>query len=454
MIYDTIAAIATPIGEGSIGIVRISGDDAFAIVNSIFKSPRGEKWFKGSHRLYYGHVVDEKDGRIVDEVLISVMKAPHTYTREDVAEINCHGGIVPLLEILKLVLAHGARQALPGEFTKRAFLNGRIDLSQAESVIDIIRAKTGLSLNLAVNQLQGKLSEKILQIWNQIMGMLAELEAAIDFPEDEVEEKSIMEMINTAELVKNQLAELINSAESGRIYREGLRTVIAGRPNVGKSSLLNALLRENRAIVTEVPGTTRDVIEEMLSIRGIPLILIDTAGIRKTEDIVERIGVGKAKESLAAADMVLLVIDVISGFTDEDREIARLYKDKKIIVILNKIDLNGDIFIGVNDLPVVNISAKTGAGLSLLEDKIEELALQGITGISGDVAVSNVRHQMAIKEARQHVEDFIAAIENDLPPDLSSLELRLSLECLGEITGSTVTEDLLDRIFKDFCIGK
>ena len=454
MIYDTIAAISTPVGEGGIGIVRISGDDTLQIINKIFKSPSGENWYRGSHRLYYGHIVNPADGRIIDEVLMSVMMAPHTYTRENVAEINCHGGMVPMLEVLKVVLSSGARQALPGEFTKRAFLNGRLDLNQAESVIDIIRAKTGSSLKVAMNQLRGDLSDKIRHIQDQMLGMLAELEAAIDFPEDEVEERKSSAMISNAASVMAQLDELIESAETGRIYREGICTVIAGRPNVGKSSLLNALLRENRAIVTEVPGTTRDIIEEMLNIKGIPLRLIDTAGIRRTEDYVEKIGVQKTRESLESADMVLLVVDVINGFTDEDRDILAKFKAKKIIVIMNKIDLDGDILIDLHDLPVVNISAKTGEGLSLLEDKIMEVALADGVGLPEAVTVSNVRHQTAIKEARISMEDFNGALKSGLTADLSSIELRSAWESLGEITGSTVTEDLLDRIFTDFCIGK
>ncbi len=454
MLYDTIAAISTPLGEGGIGIVRISGEDAIEIAEKIFLSPRGMDWYKGSHRMYYGQIVHPESRRVIDEVLLSVMKAPHTYTREDVVEINCHGGMVPLREVLKTVIDAGARQAHPGEFTKRAFLNGRLDLTQAESVIDIIRAKTDSSLRVAMNQLRGQLSDKVSNIQDQMLGMLAGLEAAIDFPEDEVEEKTKIEMMTTAESVMGQLEELINSADTGKIYREGIRTVIAGRPNVGKSSLLNALLREKRAIVTEVPGTTRDIIEEMLNIRGIPLRLMDTAGIRETEDVVEKIGVEKTRERLEEADLVLLVVDVITGMTGEDYEVIERFKDKKIIIIVNKIYLKKNKSVDYCGLPVVKLSAHTGEGLKILEDKIEEVALDGGMNIPETVTVSNVRHQTSIKNAKKHMEDFVVSLRNDLPPDLLSVELRSAWESLGEITGSTVTEDLLDRIFTDFCIGK
>lgn len=460
MLNDTIAAISTPLGEGGIGIVRITGNDALNIAEKIFISPKGANWFKGSHNIYYGHVINPENGRVIDEVLMTVMKSPHTFTREDVVEINCHGGIVPLREVLKTVIAAGARQAEPGEFTKRAFLNGRLDLTQAESIIDIIRAQTDSSLKVAMNQLRGGLSKKVTSLQDQILNLLAGLEAAIDFPEDDIDEKEINEIIDEAKKIINELDELIQGAETGKIYREGLRTVIAGRTNVGKSSLLNALLRETRAIVTDVPGTTRDIIEELLNIRGIPLRLIDTAGLRETEDIVEKIGVSRTRESIRDADLVLLVVDATDGMTDEDREILELAGNKKVLIIINKIDLlknngsNNNVQVDSGEKPVVEISALTGEGLKKLEDRIVEVALAGNINAPEAVSISNIRHQNSIKQAKQSMEDFLSSMKNCVPADLASIELRGAWEALGEITGSTVTEDLLDRIFADFCIGK
>lgn len=459
MYEDTIAAISTPLGEGGIGIVRISGPEATEIANTIFRAKKGDWVNAGSHRLIYGHIVDQS-GKTVDEVLLSYMKAPHTYTREDVVEINCHGGIVPLRKILELALARGARLAEPGEFSKRAFLNGRLDLAQAESVIDVIRSKTEAGLKLAVSQLRGVLSQKILILQNGLLGLLAQVEANIDFPEDDLEEATGLSIINSSEDLLEEIQEMIRGAEAGKIYREGISTIIIGRPNVGKSSLLNAMLRENRAIVTEIPGTTRDIIEEVINIRGIPLKIIDTAGLRETEDIVEKIGVEKTREMIEQADLVLLVLDAARGLADEDYAIMKSIGEKKAIFLVNKVDVE-ESRIGENDLerlaekrPVLWISAEKGTGLDELEERIVDMVLGGQVAGSDTVMVGNIRHKQALEKAARHLSEAVDGIKSRIPVDVVAIDIRTAWEALGEITGSTVTEDLLDRIFADFCIGK
>lgn len=456
---DTIAAISTPLGEGGIGIVRISGPEAVKIAKKLFRAKKEEWQEAGSQRLFYGHVVD-KSGDVVDEVLLGVMRAPKTYTREDIVEINCHGGIVPLRRVLELVLEEGARLAEPGEFSKRAFLNGRLDLAQAESVIDLIRSKTEAGLKLAVAQLRGDLSEKIADLQDRLLGLLAQVEACIDFPEDGLEEVTGQEIKNTCEELLNEINEMIRAAETGRIYREGISTIIIGRPNVGKSSLLNALLRENRAIVTEIPGTTRDVIEEYLNIRGIPLKIIDTAGLRETEDLVEKIGVEKTKEMIGGADLVLLVLDAAEGLVEGDYEITGLVENKNTVFIVNKMDVEDKRIDKkkVEELaegrPVLWISAKERMGLNDLEETIAGMVLQGRVEASGAVLVTNVRHKQALEKAARHLGEAGEGIKNKLPVDIVAIDIRAAWEAMGEITGSTVTEDLLERIFADFCIGK
>lgn len=461
MIEDTICAISTPPGEGGIGIVRVSGPMATAVARKIFQSKgAGEWWTEKSHVLVYGHIIDPVDGKLVDEVLLGYMKGPRTYTREDIVELNCHGGALPLRRTMELTLAAGARLAEPGEFTKRAFLNGRIDLAQAESVIDIIRAKTEKGLKVAASQLKGELSRRVSLLQDQILGLLAQVEANIDFPEDDLEETTGRYIAAAAGNLNGILDRLIENAAVGRVYREGIWTIITGRPNVGKSSLLNKLLRENRAIVTEIPGTTRDVIEEVINIRGIPLKLVDTAGIRAAEDIVEKLGVEKTKEMIEGADLILLVLDATAGLTEGDREIFHLVQGRETIVLLNKTDLNqegilpADLVGLAEGMPVLSISARTGSGLEKLEDQIITMALGGRITASDEILITNVRHKAALERARRHLDEAIAAVKGEVPVDIVAIDIREAWESLGEITGKTLTEDIVDRIFADFCIGK
>jgi len=454
---DTIAAISTPIGEGGIGIVRLSGDQVEDIIQRVFRRPGGNGKLE-SHRLYYGEIVDPASDDVVDEVLVSLMRSPRSYTREDVAEINCHGGVVALRRVLELVVREGARIAERGEFTKRAFLNGRIDLSQAESVIDIIRARTEDSLSVAVRQLQGELSERVREIEEEMVGLLAALEAALDFPEDDIAETPRGEVRKRVMKAVSELDGLLTTSETGRVVREGVSTVIVGSPNVGKSTLLNALLRENRAIVTEVPGTTRDVIEEIMNLNGIPLRLIDTAGIRVTQDVVEKMGVERGREALAQADLVLWVVDASQGMSEVEMELAGVLKTRKVIVCINKIDLERRI--GVDDVrkvlpgkPVVEMSLKEGTGRERLEQAIEETVLKG--GVrAGEALVTRSRQREALERAREAFVRVIDTIDKGMNIDFMTIDLRDGLEHLGEVTGETVSEAVIDRIFKDFCIGK
>jgi len=456
---DTIAAISTPLGEGGIGIVRISGPKAVKIAKKVFRARSGD-WTDGSgHRLIYGYVVD-CEGVIVDEVLLGYMRAPHTYTREDVVEINCHGGIVPLRKTMEMALAAGARLAEPGEFSKRAFLNGRLDLAQAESVIDVIRSKTEAGLRLAVSQLKGELSLKVTEIQERLMGLLAQVEANIDFPEDDLEEATGNKVIGESENLLNEIELIIKGAEAGRIYREGISAVIVGRPNVGKSSLLNALLGENRAIVTEIPGTTRDIIEEYINISGIPMKIIDTAGLRETDDIVEKMGVEKTREVIGPAELVLLVLDAERGLADEDYKIISFIGEKKTIFIINKADVE-EKKIEAEELkkvtrgrPVLWISVLEKNSLVELKKTIVEMVLGGQVTVADEILVANVRHKQALEKAARRLAEVIDGVRRMAPVDVMAIDIRAAWEALGEITGSTVTEDLLDRIFADFCIGK
>lgn len=454
MFDDTIAAISTPIGEGGIGIIRISGAEADRVLRRVFVRKRGSGL--PARRMVYGHVIDPTSGVTIDEALACYMPAPRTYTRENVAEINCHGGPIALQRALSAVLAAGARLANPGEFTLRAFLNGRIDLAQAESVMDIVRAKTAASLSVAVGQLQGRLSSQVRDVRRELLSALAYLTATIDFTEDEIPEQDVVAPLAEA---RRRLQSLLASADAGIVYRQGVRTAIVGRPNVGKSSLMNALLDQDRAIVTPVPGTTRDTVEEVLNLRGIPLVLIDTAGITRTDDEVERIGVQRSHQAIERANLVVMVVDGSEPLQDRDREIAALIANRPAIVVLNKADLP----LHVDDAELdqlapgvarVTTSMKTGAGLQDLESAIADLVLGGRVMASDELLVSNPRHRDAIRRAEQHVADALSSLNDSVPVDLVCIDLTSAVSALGEITGETVGEDLLDSIFSTFCVGK
>ncbi len=460
MLDDTIAAISTPLGVGGIGIVRISGPCAIDIADGIFKSHR-DKTLKeaDSHTIQYGHMYDPSTDQVIDEVLMMVMKSPHTYTKEDVVEVNCHGGIVAIQKTLSVILSQGARIAEPGEFTKRAFLNGRIDLSQAEAVIDIIKAKTEESLQSAVFQLDGSLSSKVKEFRHKVLEMIAHIEAAIDYPEHDIEEMTFQMMKEKTEVLLQELTDLIKTADTGKILREGLQTVIIGKPNVGKSSLMNALLREQRAIVTEIAGTTRDVLEEYLNIQGVPLKIIDTAGIRQTEDIVEKIGVSKSKEFLEKADLILMMLDASERLSLEDVEILQQIKDKKAIVLMNKTDLSSvldmdEVLEIIGEKKVIPLSIIENKGLGALEATLKDMFFAGELTIGQDVMITNVRHKDALLRTKKSLLAVMETIAYRMPEDLISVDLQQAYAHLGEITGDSVGEDLIDQIFKQFCLGK
>jgi len=460
LLSDTIAAISTPLGEGGIGIVRLSGHRAFDIARKVFIPAGGKEWWEGNpgYRLFYGYVSEPRNSEIIDEVLIGVMAAPKSYTKEDVVEFNCHGGLIPLRKILETVLGQGARLAEPGEFSRRAFLNGRLDLIQAEAVIDIIRAKTDAGLKLAVSQLKGEFSGKVGEIQKELTALLAEVEASIDFPDEFPEPEDRFQIREKLVKILKQVGFLIDSAEKGKIYREGILAVIAGRPNAGKSSLLNALLKEKRAIVTEIPGTTRDIIEEVVNIKGIPIKLADTAGLRPTDDPVESIGVQRSRDALESADLVLFIIDAVQGFTKEDRELLEGLHKKRKILLINKIDLTGAGRVSAScpdgECPVLEISAKTGAGLEELSNTIEKIVFEGKIEPGGNYLVSNVRHRDILRRCEDHLKEALQAVEEGLPEDLQAVDLHAAWVTLGEITGSTATEEIIDHIFANFCIGK
>ncbi|WP_347709312.1 tRNA uridine-5-carboxymethylaminomethyl(34) synthesis GTPase MnmE [Bacillus sp. FJAT-47783] len=461
MEFDTIAAISTPMGEGAIAIVRLTGDEAIQIADKIFRSPTNKSLADvPTHTIHYGNIVDPESEQVVEEVMVSVMRAPKTFTREDVVEINCHGGLVTVNRVLQLVLTHGARLADPGEFTKRAFLNGRIDLSQAEAVMDLIRAKTDRAMNVALGQMEGRLSKLIKRLRQELLETLAHVEVNIDYPEyDDVEEMTHQLLIEKAQYVKREIEKLLQTSEQGKILREGLSTVIIGRPNVGKSSLLNGLVHENKAIVTDIPGTTRDVIEEYVNVRGVPLRLVDTAGIRETEDIVERIGVERSRQVLKEADLILLVLNYNETLSHEDRQLFEAVKGMDYIVIVNKTDLPKQIDLNevsklANGRSVVTTSLKEEEGIDKLEEAISSLFFAGNIQ-SGDLTyVSNTRHISLLTQAKKAIDDALNGIEQGIPIDIVQIDLTRSWELLGEIIGDAVHESLIDQLFSQFCLGK
>jgi len=450
---DTIVAISTPIGEGGIGIVRLSGPDVAGIARRLFVAADASAQELEPNHLTYGRIVHPNDGRIVDEVLLSYMRAPRTYTRQDVVEINAHGGIVPQREILALCLEAGAREAHPGEFTLRAFMNGRIDLAQAEAVRDVISAKTGAALRVAIDQLGGHLSDNVRRIRRELLTCLAYLEATIDFPSDEIPSHDVGPGLVRAE---GQLVSLLREADRGMVYRQGIHTAIVGRPNVGKSSLLNRLLRTDRAIVTPIAGTTRDTLEETANLSGIPLVLVDTAGIKASDDVVERLGIERSRAMLARADLVLMVVDGSVSPSVRDVEVAALIENRPAILVVNKSDLPsaGD-YASVLDAPCVRLSALTGQGIADLETTLVETVLAG--GVtSGDTAplASNPRHRDLFRRALEHVREAIAALDRGDYDDMAAIDVAEAVAALGEVTGEMASEDLLDTIFGSFCIGK
>ncbi|MFH0772127.1 MAG: tRNA uridine-5-carboxymethylaminomethyl(34) synthesis GTPase MnmE [Candidatus Omnitrophota bacterium] len=451
---DTIAAVSTPIGEGAIGIVRLSGKEALSIADKIFKSKKGVLPSKlSSFTIHYGYIYDA--GGIADEVLLTVMRAPKSYTRQDMVEINCHSGLVTLRKILELVLNNGARLAEPGEFTKRAFLNGRINLIQAEAVLDIVKSKTEASLKTALGRLNGKLSGFIYGAKEELLSILAAVEASIDFPEEDLEIVSEADAADRLRVIKDRLSKLLDTADEGAILREGIFCVICGRPNVGKSSLLNALLRQDRAIVTPIPGTTRDTIEESANINGIPFKLVDTAGIISTEDTVEREGILRSRDCIERADLILLTLDGSVAMTEEDKTLLADTEDKPRIITVNKSDLPQNM--DLNSISVyrpLKISAKEAVGLDELKSRMYDMVWKGKINAAEGAVIANLRQKESLGRAFEAVCRAIDLTEDNFLPELAAVELKSALDSLGEMTGEVIDEDVLDRIFSQFCVGK
>ena len=459
---STIAAISTAVGNGGIGIIRMSGKDAFIILKKMFKNNKNEELkidkIKG-YTMQYGYIIDSKTNEKIDEVLVSFFKNPKSYTKEDMCEINSHGGMIVEKRILEECLKNGATLAEAGEFTKRAFLNGRIDLSQAESIMDLINSKTEKEANASINQLQGDLSNKLKEIRHDLLDIMADIEASIDYPEYDIEELTNNKILNILNNTNNKLNALNASFRNGKILKEGIKTAIIGRPNAGKSSLLNKILKEERAIVSQIEGTTRDTIEEFITIKGIPLKIIDTAGIRKTTDEIEKIGVKKALNIAEDAELILAIFDNTKEISQEDIEILNLIKDKNAIILLNKIDVEDRKMEAAEELKNVNkkiikISAKNGNGIEELYEEIEKMFQIKELETGKEIIITNIRHKNQIELAIRNIREAIEAVQNNLPIDIVSISIKQTLEELGKITGENVSEDIINEIFSKFCLGK
>lgn len=459
MDFDTITSISTPMGEGAIGIVRLSGPQAIEIGDILYKGKKKLSEVE-THTINYGHIIDPETDETVEEVMVSVLRAPKTFTREDIIEINCHGGILTINRILELTMTYGARMAEPGEYTKRAFLNGRIDLSQAEAVMDFIRSKTDRASKVAMNQIEGRLSDLIKKQRQSILEILAQVEVNIDYPEyDDVEDATTDFLLEQSKRIKEEINQLLETGAQGKIMREGLSTVIVGRPNVGKSSMLNNLIQDNKAIVTEVAGTTRDVLEEYVNVRGVPLRLVDTAGIRDTEDIVEKIGVERSRKALNEADLILFVLNNNEPLTEDDQTLFEVIKNEDVIVIINKTDLEQRLDVSelremIGDMPLIQTSMLKQEGIDELEIQIKDLFFGGEVQNQDMTYVSNSRHISLLKQARQSIQDAIDAAESGIPMDMVQIDLTRTWEILGEIIGESASDELIDQLFSQFCLGK
>ena len=454
----TIAAISTASGNGGIGIIRLSGRQTFEIIKKIFLQKNKNNSIKG-YTIKYGYIVNPTNNEVIDEVLVSYFVSPKSYTTEDMCEINSHGGMIVEKRILELCLQNGADLAEPGEFTKRAFLNGRIDLSQAEGIIDLINSRTDMEAKESINQLEGNLSKKIKEIEKEMLDITVNIEVTIDYPEYDVEEVTNDNALKSLNKIENLLEELELSFNKGKIIRDGIKTVIVGKPNAGKSSLLNALLKEDRAIVSDIAGTTRDTIEEYLNVDGIPIKLIDTAGIRDTENKIEKIGVEKSKKLIDSADLIIAIFDISEKFDSDDMEILKLIEDKKAIIVLNKIDIkneNSDFETRLSGLnkPIIKISAKEQIGFNNLYNEIKNMFELNEISNNNEVLITNERHKNQIIKAKNHINEAINTIKNNMPVDIISIYINEAMQDLGEITGENVSENIINEIFSKFCLGK